>query len=248
MRKFQWEDWTDLKFKELESEEYRRAVDRMAHRLVEANAAAEKASLSGATIEIAAMDASDELGALDKLGVMEGAIPSMADTLTEVGALIEEIGALMQGATLEVQNADHQSSPLAARLTIARKLASTLSGPSDRLRDLGNEFATSLNDVDAGVRIIIGRAPEEVAENPEARQAFVDFFGSIRQMVSQAGIALGAVKSMIDSLAPVERMSRDLRPPLRTLREGLTLFVDGFSVMEGWLKEIDQAEAALRFG
>lgn len=61
-------------------------------------------------------------------------------------------------------------------------------------------------------------------------------------MVAQSEVGLGAVANMIAQLEPIEKMSRDLRQPLRTLREGLTLFVDGLTVMSGWVSLIDAVE------
>ncbi len=37
IKTFQWEDWRDLRFTEVDSEKYRRGVDKLATRLVEAN-------------------------------------------------------------------------------------------------------------------------------------------------------------------------------------------------------------------
>lgn len=61
-------------------------------------------------------------------------------------------------------------------------------------------------------------------------------------MVTQSEVGLGAVANMIAQLEPIEKMSRDLRQPLRILREGLTLFVDGLTVMRGWVSLIDAVE------
>jgi len=242
--RFQWSDWTQLKFAELGTGEYRKAVAQLAERLVMANAAAE-ASTANLNIDTVVEDSDDELGSLDKLGVMEQPLPQMTNILTDVGAAIEDIGRAMQNATTEVNANSNPGSQLANRLRVARSLADELAAPAGSVRMLGGEFANSLNDVDEGVRVIIARAPREIADDPASRTNFDEFFAAIRGMVAQAEIGLGAVSQMVTQIEPLEKMSRDLRKPLRILREGLTLFVDGLTVMRGWVTLIDEAEREL---
>ncbi|MCX7521882.1 toll/interleukin-1 receptor domain-containing protein [Microbacterium sp. STN6] len=242
VKRFQWSDWTTLRFSDLGSGEYRKAVAELAARLVQANSAAEAAAKTLDIDKVEAEPDDDDLGALDKLGVMEESLPQMTAILNQVGGVIEEIGLAMQGATGEIEANTNPSAALGTRLRIARKLAGELATPATSIRSLGNDFSSSLNDVDEGVRIIIARAPEEVRDNPQSRTEFEGFFDAIRGMVAQSEVGLGAVANMIAQLEPIEKMSRDLRQPLRTLREGLTLFVDGLTVMRGWVSLIDAAE------
>ncbi|GAA1061078.1 TIR domain-containing protein [Agromyces bracchium] len=247
VRRFQWSDWTELKFAELGSGEYRRAVAQLAERLVQANAAAE-ASAAALDLDRVADEEQDDssLGSLDKLGAMETSLPRMTDILAEVGSAIEDIGRAMQEATTDIKSNRNPQAEVANRLRVARALAESLAQPAEQVRGLGGDFASSLNEVDEGVRVIIERAPAEVAANPESLQQFEGFFDAIRGMVEQAEVGMAAVASMIEQIEPIEKMSRDLRKPLRTLREGLTLFVDGLTVMRGWIKLIDEVEPALR--
>jgi hypothetical protein len=245
VKRFQWSDWTTLRFSELGSGEYRKAVADLAARLVLANSAAEVAAKALDIDRVATETNDDDLGSLDKLGVMEESLPHMTEILNQVGSTIEDIGLAMQGATGEIESNTNPSAALATRLRIARKLASALTGPATSIRTLGNDFSSSLNDVDEGVRVIIARAPEEVRERPESRSDFEGFFDAIRGMVANSEVGLGAVANMITQLEPIEKMSRDLRQPLRILREGLTLFVDGLAVMRGWLSLIDDVEPSL---
>jgi len=242
VKRFQWSDWTTLRFSDAGSGEYRKAVAELAARLVQANSAAEAAAKTLAIDKVETEPDDDDLGTLDKLGVMEESLPHMTEILNQVGSTIEEIGIAMHGATGEIHANTNPNAALATRLRIARKLAGELASPAASIRSLGNDFSSSLNDVDEGVRIIIARAPEEVKESPQSRSDFEGFFDAIRGMVAQSEIGLGAVSNMIAQLEPIEKMSRDLRQPLRTLREGLTLFVDGLTVMRGWVSLIDEID------
>ena len=46
---------------------------------------------------------------------------------------------------------------------------------------------------------------------------------------------------MINAITPVEKMSRDLRPVLRRLRQGLTTMVEAREVTDEWVHLIDRS-------
>ncbi|KAB1640580.1 toll/interleukin-1 receptor domain-containing protein [Gulosibacter chungangensis] len=240
VRTFQWSDWTHLKYAEVGTGEYRRAVDELATRLVRAN---ESATVSQALLEEAAdLEEEEGPGELETLASMESSLPEMTNILVEVGEAIQSIGESMQGATIEIGGQQNPRTAMANRLRVARELSQSLKMPTDNIRNLGNDFASSLNEVDQGVRLMIARAPEEIERNPASATQFEDFFESIRSMLPEAEQGLGSVQNMIEQIEPIEKLSRDLRKPMRTLREGLTMFVDGLEVMRGWVALIDDTQ------
>ncbi|MCJ1699836.1 TIR domain-containing protein [Rathayibacter festucae] len=240
IQRFQWEDWTSLRFSARSDPDYRRAVAALATRLVEANEAANRAVAVGSVLAgIEREEAEDEPGSLDKLVAMEIGLTDATEAMAGVGETIGEISLLMQAATADLKLADSQAKPLAARLTAARKLSKALSEPAGRVKELGSKYASSLHDVDGGVRVIVAQAPSEVAEKPDTRETFIDFFDTVRESVGKSESALDAAQSMVDNLAPMEKTSRDLRPPLRTLREGVTRLIEGRDIMRGWVAVIN---------
>ncbi|MCA5923795.1 toll/interleukin-1 receptor domain-containing protein [Curtobacterium oceanosedimentum] len=244
--RFQWVDWTSLRFADRQSGDYKRAVSGLAERLVAANAAADQAVASGEVIAAAASAEAqlDESGTLDKLGLMETALPDLTETVLSIGQTIEEIGRAMSAAAGDIDKQNAQGSGIAARLTVARKLSEGLVSPAREIRAQGNHFATLLHDVDEGVRIIIQGAPAEVEATPGSKANFEEFFATVRNMVAQSEVGLGAVRSMVETLEPLEKSSRDLRGPIRTLREGLTLLVEGLNVMRAWISLMDEVSLA----
>ncbi|GAA2320755.1 hypothetical protein GCM10009853_093720 [Glycomyces scopariae] len=242
VKRFQWIDWTNLKFSETSSGEYRRAVNELAHRLVDANTNAAQRPANLAQVDDIQEDA-DEPGTLDKLAAMEESVPDMVDLLVGVAGELNRITEVVQSATDDMGVKGGASTAVhAAKLRVARSLAVQLEEPSGNIRSLGGRFSSSLNEIDEGVRIIIERSPEESAADAQTAEQFQSFFQVIRELVGVADTALGEIAGMIRSIEPAERMSRDLRKPLRTLREGLTLMVDGFAVMQVWVGLIDEVE------
>jgi hypothetical protein len=138
-----------------------------------------------------------------------------------------------------MRKSDDRGKGFAARLTIARKLSKQMREPSERVWSFGNEFASQLHKVDVGLRAMIERAPNEVTESPESRPNICAFFDSIQELSAAAHEALEAIQSMVESISPVEAMSRGLRAPLRQFSQGLTLMVEAREVTDEWVELIE---------
>jgi hypothetical protein len=164
------------------------------------------------------------------------------ETIEAIGRDIEHIGQVLQEAVAEIQQSDGQAKSFAARLLIARKLTRQLSEPADRVWSFGNEFASQLHEVDEGIRVLIERATAEVQQHPDSKTEVCTFFNAVRTLSTAAHAGLSAAQEMIDAIAPIEKMSRDLRPVLRRLRQGLTTMVEAKEVSDEWVQLIDGSD------
>lgn len=241
VKPFHWEDWSELRFSDVDSSEYRRGVARLAQRLVEANRKAEEVNSTAIALELepSVEDADDSPGLLDQLAATEETLPQWQITLQAITEEIQAIGQIMQEAAADLERGNAQSRGFAARLATARRISQRLREPAENVWSFGNEFASQLHEIDEGFRAIIERAPSEVQENPESRTEICTFFRAIRELSTSARDGLGAIQSMIDAISPVEAMSRDLRNPLRRLRQGLTLMVEAREVTDEWVEMIE---------
>ena len=244
VRTFQWEDWTDLRFVDLSGEGYRRGVARLASRLVAANRNIE----IGAIAPVAEVDGSeralvdDEPGLIDLLATAEEALPKLSETMEAITQDVEQVGKLMGETVRETDLADKQGKGFGFRLLLVRKLARRLSQPADHLWSLGSQFASQLHEVDEGIRIIIQRAAVEALQDPDSKAEACEFFSSVRFVADSAREGLSSVQDMINSIGPLEEMSRDLRPVLRRLRQGLTAMMEAREVSEEWVRLIDASD------
>ncbi len=125
--------------------------------------------------------------------------------------------------------------------SFARGVARHLTDPVERIRSFGNEFASQLHEVDLGFRTIIEHAASEIEREPEAKAGVCEFFEAIRTMSAASREGLGSAKGMIDAIAPIEKMSRDLRPVLRRLRQGLMVMLEARKVSDEWVQLIEAA-------
>lgn len=241
VRTFLWEDWRELRFAEISAAEYRRAVARLAARLLEANRQVEHVDVAARAQRIeegAAEDADESPGFIDRIAAAEDALPKLVQTITAIGKEIELIGRTMQEASADIQRRERQSKGFAARLLVARRIARQLSDPVERIRSFGSEFLSQLHEVDQGFRTIIEHAASEIDRDPSSRTPVCEFFGAVRNMSAAAHEGLGSLHVLIDAITPVEKMSRDLRPVLRRLRQGLTAMLEAREVSDDWIQLI----------
>jgi hypothetical protein len=242
VRTFQWEDWRELRFAAAVAEGYRRRVAGLAARLVEANRQIEEADR---TASILRADDSlqgtvdDSPGFLDQIATAEETLPRLTSTMAVIGREIERIGQVMQEATADIAQSDRHAKGFAARLLVARKAAQRLAEPAESIWSFGHEFASQLHEVDEGIRVLIAFAATGVQQNPETKTEVCTLFGMIRSLSDAAQVGLSSAKGLVDAIAPIEKMSRDLRPVLRRLRQGLTTMVEAREVSDEWVQLID---------
>ncbi len=241
IRTFQWEDWSEIRFLDIMSEGYRRGVARLAARIVEANHRAEETSIANtARIEEMPEESKDDMpGVIDSLASSEEMLLKLPETLNAIGQDINQIGQLTQESTNAINRGNANGKGFAARLIIARQLASQLSEPIERIWSLSNIFASQLHDVDVGFRIIIEQAPSEIKDNPEIKQNFCAFFEMVRTMSNSSNGAIESFQKMYAASEPLEKLSRDLRPPLRRLKQGLTILIESSGITNEWVHLID---------
>ena len=89
--------------------------------------------------------------------------------------------------------------------------------------------------MDIGVRTIIGVAETQ----PQNRDEFCRFFEQIRQLSGAADVGLSPLEGLLASAGGLETLSREIRPVIRNMRQGLTLVLEGRQIMADWVSQID---------
>jgi TIR domain len=263
VKTYQWQDWRDLRFEDVTSGAYRRAVAGLAQKLIDANQrilAEEPPAPEGPTDtegpegpsgpkgpegpEGPETPGPDETpGTLDVLARGEEALPNITETLTAISSEIETVGSLAQQAAEDMGRSDQQG--FAGRLAVSRKLAQDLSAPAERVLELANSYTTSLYEADTATRMIIAQAPAEIRDNPADVPGWEELSTSIIELANITSGAMASTQGLVDSMAQLESISRDLRPPIQKLRRGLTILTEGSSVISEWKRLVDEANASL---
>jgi methyl-accepting chemotaxis protein len=237
VRKFQWEDWREIRFMDSNSELYRRRVADLASRLVEANRAAEISTEISRISTIEDEFEDDEYGSVDLMAMAEETLPFWQETINSIGIEIHRIGGMLHEATAEVKS----KNTYASRVVVASRLARKLNDPVESILNLSNDFSSQLNDINSGLREIIRQLASEVKDNPENQRNACIFFGQIEAVTLAARESFGNVQDMIAAMSPLEKKSRDLRPVIRRLTKGLTILSEARGVMDDWVILIDSS-------
>jgi hypothetical protein len=240
VKTYQWADWRELRFEDVTSRAYRRAVAALAQRLIDANQRVLAAEISAPRASDGALVPSETRGTLDVLAAGEEALTGMTETQGDLGSETEMVGNLVQQATDDIQRAEQQGT-FADQLAVARRLAHDLSLPAERVLELANNYTTDLYKVDGATRTIIAKLLTEASGNPTKRAEWDEFADAIIRLADTTNRSAAITREFMDSLSQLESLSRELQPPIQKLRHGLTIFTEGASVINEWRRLVDEA-------
>ena len=233
----QWEDWRELRLEEVHSKAYRQAVSKLVGRLVEANKRAEAVSAhepETTTEDTTNEEAKEPPGTIDRMARIEETFPKWTDTIHRLTGQTEVIQKKMERATSDLTRGGPRER-FSFRLPILRRLAREMDEPTSQIATLAREYVSHLDDVDDGLRAIFEEIPTAVQDDPELVEDVCQFFGHIRGLSEAARTGVDSVQQWVNSILPMERMSRDLRPRFRKLRQALMTLVDARGVTEDWI-------------
>ncbi|MEW6403675.1 MAG: hypothetical protein AB1649_17915, partial [Chloroflexota bacterium] len=238
---YQWKDWRDLRFFDVTSGEYRRAVAEIASRLVEVNQPIEKeAAVTVKGVETATIEPEESTpGFIDRLSNYEETLKTSPKTMEAITAEVQLIGQIMTEGTADIKRANSQGKGFSARLAISRRVATRLNEPVEHIWTLANTYASQINTVDDGLRIILQRAQVEAAESPEKKAAYCRFFESVRKMAAATQEALRSGQGMFNAVGQLENMSRDMRPVVKRLKQGLAIQLESMEISKEWVPLIE---------
>jgi len=153
----------------------------------------------------------EQLGALNRMAIMDTAMPEFTETLDALNAEIVEVGELAETWDERLKHAPS----LQARLKAVKKCAALMQPHSDKVLELGNRFAVKLNEIDFGLTTDIQQSAVEFETGDSAtKEKVCELFASIGSMVEARRGGLSAIRTMAESVEQVEGTSKDIRPPL----------------------------------
>lgn len=247
-----YEDWRELRLEDFDSADHRKGVEALVRRLkgirdsVAERPVASMEVIHGGRSEDGSDGASGMPGAeeeppgvIDELAKMEETLPRLGAYMEELNSLSEEITLSVQEAAARIERADNANKGFAGRLAAARALADELRPRSSRIVELGTQYGTDLFDASSGVQALIGLAGNVTSE--EDRKAACELFSTLREVGRQGAEFASLLDETVTTTEELARMSRDLRPPIREIQDGLRRFKDGQNVIDLWVNLIDES-------
>ncbi len=238
VRERQWRSWTELRFAERSSGEYRQAVYGLASEIADRVGQAESTTVVALDTALADVDEDDEQpGFIDLVAELETAMPRWNSTLEGISAQVQTIGQIMRSATEDMGKGEKSGKGFAARLVIARRVASELEDPVARIESHAQDWVKDLDSVDAGVRALMSRIPETYLEDAATTTTFLRSIANLSRTANQG---LGSTQLMADSLEQISTQSRDLRPVVRRLRRSLVSMGEAREITDSWLALVEE--------
>lgn len=245
----QYEDWTDLRFEEEQSGAYRRAVNRLAKRLLEVMERLPTISVAESSVppgerpggEQPTSDPDkdeDEPGVLEVLVAGESSGDDLNRHLENLGSLITEVGHLTQKAAEQMQRADGAGSSISRRLAISNRLGQQLAPISEQIDDESRGYTGALDLLDPFVSTLLGLLEDDRSQVPTA----ASFLKSLIDMDEQSETGLAALVQLAEVMDGAAKTSRALRAPIRRIQAALRRVSDSRPTMAVWA---DDARALL---
>ncbi|MET4049906.1 MULTISPECIES: toll/interleukin-1 receptor domain-containing protein [unclassified Rhodococcus (in: high G+C Gram-positive bacteria)] len=246
----QYEDFTKLRIKDQQSEEYLTAVAKLAHRLVEISQEVAKRPeylLAKIDKEPKNLDElgddddedDDSLGVLDAIAAQEELFPEWQKTIENYGTLMTKVTEVTNIYNPKMTAAAKKNA--AARLFVAKQYANDLIPVSEEFKQNGIRYADQAFNMNDLMTVILTNIAERGADERQDTQV-KGFLSSVREMASAGRVSIDSIKGFQETIKDVAKVSRDVRKPLKTLSQGAQSFLDGQQLFEDWVRRIDEIE------
>lgn len=266
VKRMQRVDWRDLRLCDEASSDHRRAVAGLATRLREIaekppsppeppepagprppDAGTPRAGAgagmpaTGAGPAEKPEDPGEEPGYIELLAEGEAALPRLVTTIEAMQPAMEKLTRVTTEATERMQQPDVQRRGYAGVLRVTKQFARDLADPARRILELGHAYVAELVQVDPAILTMLRFAEEDPTT---FRETSGDFFVGLRQLGETSTESVRVLGELASIIEQNERFSSDLRPPLRSVREGLQGFLDGQAVIDEWVRRAREIESA----
>lgn len=239
LSRYQWSNWTGLRFVDRDSSEYRREVARLSQRLVLANEEMLQKSETQEAVKEGDSPPVDSPGFLDDLALMEESIPEIVSILDDSAASILEIAELVANATTEMEKTQNPKFAVATRIRVSKELSVELESPVMEMQKLASNFQIKVNESKRGIDYLLSGISSLSDAELEANEDARAYVRSFLEMINSAAEAGESVQEMRDVAQGIENYSRDLRPVLRCLGDALANYIDTIQLLKSWRVDVE---------
>lgn len=232
----QWDDWRQLRLEGRDSPAYRKRVNELARRLADISSSlAERDEVVGTEFAVAEAG-EDEPGLVELMAAAEVAMPRFNATMDALMDELNQIAEIAGGWGPKIERAANKGA--GASMHVFGQVAKALSEPSERVNALGKQYANELVTIDPAILSLIRFAHAGVWESKDA----AELFAGIRELKKNSDEVLVQLRDLVTVLDQTAALSRDLRRPVRQLREGLQGVMDSSAIIEEWDRRASQTD------
>lgn len=172
----------------------------------------------------------DEAGLVDRLAEIEMRFPLLTETAEQIGATIEQMGAVAMDSSAEVNAANAAGASAAARLGVIAKFAQHLQPSADDLTRLTDAFREDMASLDEEVVGIL----HHLESNPATESDAEEFVEAIAGTARSARETMENMSQFEGSVAQLADVSRTLRRPVKQITGAVRTMVNAMAFADSW--------------
>ena len=232
VQRFHYVDWRERRFQEVHTEEYRRGIWKLVCRLAATNQAVDtKIRPSSATRRGIARPAVD--GAAQVL--------TLVRTLRPLTAALKNAHSATQGVVSSIGIVSADKADFHRRRDGARALARQLSEPAETILVLGRQFAFQVHRSDSVIRKLVEERNSSASDSAETQEVVDGLPKHMQGLSSDIMSSIEHARDTVGILTNLQNLSRNLRPALRQIFEGLVLVGEAKEVVDDWVRLVQRS-------
>lgn len=242
---YQYEDWTDLRFVPRSSERYKRAVNKMAERLLSANIALERAvnqpSAEASVIlensNLASMPSGDcppdqeNDGILDSVVTVIESNQKINGQLQKASSDLVKMGEVFSSGTEQLTKGVAAKTDPRKALIISRQVASDLMPIASSYSMNIDEFSSTVFSMDHSMRVCLSHIIDNPSVTDSDRERVLD---SVVNLSEKAEIAREQTRVFLAKVSGLKNLSRALARPVKTIESATNKCLTAFDMISEW--------------
>ncbi|MXZ97317.1 MAG: TIR domain-containing protein [Acidimicrobiaceae bacterium] len=232
----QYFDGRDLRFEELDSNNARRDLARLAGQVVKAIERSRHSDVGSIVPDDVPVD--DSPGFLELLAQAEEAFPLLNDTLESLAATQRQVADITTVATEEINAARGSGRPSSATLAATQRFGRRLEVPTSEMESLVVDYLDQLAHVDGGIEVLVEQIPNLSPDEIQEAYRLQESLNSLDDSVAEAFTSLEGYRQALGS---AHRLSSSLRPVLGRLSGATRKILDSRPVYSSWNRDIADA-------
>lgn len=248
---YQYYDATELNSLDRGSGRYRQITREIATKLFDANMRISEKSRAAAAAGAwpATGENEDEVGdpavesfLLDAMADFEPKMNELVRTIGVIGDDMRSLGGIAESKTPEFEKAGKGPNVAREMIAVASRLAEEMAPAADLFEQHAKDYQRQTNEIDLHVRRLSEVACQADAGNKEPGL----FLDSLKEAAEASAETKRSLEGFKDQVSPLQRVSRVLYKPVRTVERATTLCLGALDVSIAWgdlaLSECDSKE------
>jgi hypothetical protein len=240
----QYFDWRDLRFEPFSDPRIRKQIAKLAQQMVQSLTRDVSALTLAPVSPTGAEQEDEERGFLELVAQSEEAMPAFAETTETFAHELQEMSSRIVLATTDMEAANASPKPAAAKLAVAKRLASDLREPAGVMEDLAEEYVEQLARVDGGISAIASAIPRLTSEDEV--ESLRGLHAALATLSAQGKENVQSLSAMTEAISITAKLSSTLRPVLRRITAAANRTSAGPEHFRRWEEVISEGLNALQ--